>query len=1100
MRKELHKNVKKALTLILSGALIITGVSVPQQIRFVQADVPAAFAAEENFGTLAQYKTQAISTYAISAKYESEGTATLTFLTDAEDASPDRITVNDETGVIAAPTTTGLVDNGVLKGFGIFQDENAYTLSEIELTVNGYTFSVENKTSVTAGNKKNVALALTSEEMTSTDGFGAKLVEVAAEEPETAPTYQLVAPYTTAPTEPSFAIERTTAVPGENDAALRKSAVSVLYGGDSDGNMILADGTKVQLEAVVAHTKDAIEEAAETQGAALGLALYNGNKLVGEPVALNGITEKTKVIPINLKLTAAEIKAAGITPVAAASENEKVSLTLKWVKLVEGEEPEALRATTGASEDATLSNSFEIIKRSVVATAVDEEDLAEGENTFVYDGTKAVKNVTIAKIATLGPQMSEEGAVPNTGVVSEDRDKVAVVRDTGEITGADAEKKNAGTYTATVVPAKLADVAPASDVAVCYQLVNNAGTAVTSVEGVPVVITKKAYPLPSAEEFKSIAAGLFEIATDEVTYDGEAKQAAVTVLADASKTSSAAELTDLKYKKLASENGAEQGDFLTGMTDAGWYAVYAKTGDVFLNYAPALAANNNGYVFVGEKQVQKGKEAVPVEVKKTIPDAIGNLNVTLGLSSEYKAGGKYDLTGATIVKTADADTLADTADKFSYANDVLTVPVTKLPTDGQSLTVTLTKTGTNYDVVATVTVTFTEDEVVDLTVEAPDADYTGKNYANVVVKDGATVLEDGVELVYSDNNGSSWVATPKNAGTYVVKATYNKAASGGSKAKTGVKTMKFTIKPLAVTVTPKDITYDAKHITTAFGSLIYEYTYSPALADGEDFASGSGPVFSHEISSNCDGRHDGTFNIKITNPDDVAVEDGSHNDTTSNYAFTFAVGTLTVTGNGNGSGNGSSSNTSSSGYDYVIPSTSPEASASASPSASPEVSASASPSATPAASAAPAASAQPAASSAPSASSAPAVSGAPVASAAPAASASPAATKKPEATKAPKTTKNACKSVKAAKKNYTIAKKGKTVKVVFNLTNTTKNKKTTDTIKVTPSKKAVIKVTKTDITAKKVTVTVKGLKKGNSKLTIKVGKKTASTKVTVKKK
>lgn len=93
--------------------------------------------------------------------------------------------------------------------------------------------------------------------------------------------------------------------------------------------------------------------------------------------------------------------------------------------------------------------------------------------------------------------------------------------------------------------------------------------------------------------------------------------------------------------------------------------------------------------------------------------------------------------------------------------------------------------------------------------------------------------------------------------------------------------------------------------------------------------------------------------------------------------------------------------------------------------------------------------------------------------------------------------KNACKSVKAKKKTVTV-KKGKTATVKFTVTAANKKLATTDKLKVTVknAKIASVVTKKTSVKKGVATVTVKGKKKGSTKLTVKIG--TKSAKVTVK--
>lgn len=92
---------------------------------------------------------------------------------------------------------------------------------------------------------------------------------------------------------------------------------------------------------------------------------------------------------------------------------------------------------------------------------------------------------------------------------------------------------------------------------------------------------------------------------------------------------------------------------------------------------------------------------------------------------------------------------------------------------------------------------------------------------------------------------------------------------------------------------------------------------------------------------------------------------------------------------------------------------------------------------------------------------------------------------------------NKAKKVTASKKKVTVkAKKSTTLK--FKVTATNKKKAAADTVKVTSSKKKVVSVVKTTVSKGKATVKVKGLKKGTSKVTLKIGSKSAKVTVKVK--
>ena len=93
--------------------------------------------------------------------------------------------------------------------------------------------------------------------------------------------------------------------------------------------------------------------------------------------------------------------------------------------------------------------------------------------------------------------------------------------------------------------------------------------------------------------------------------------------------------------------------------------------------------------------------------------------------------------------------------------------------------------------------------------------------------------------------------------------------------------------------------------------------------------------------------------------------------------------------------------------------------------------------------------------------------------------------------------KNVCKKVKAKKTKVTV-KKGKKATLNFAVTAAKKNAKTTDKMKVSVKNKKIVSVTKKRLAKKKATVTIKAKKKGSTKVTVKVGKKSAKVTVKVK--
>lgn len=90
------------------------------------------------------------------------------------------------------------------------------------------------------------------------------------------------------------------------------------------------------------------------------------------------------------------------------------------------------------------------------------------------------------------------------------------------------------------------------------------------------------------------------------------------------------------------------------------------------------------------------------------------------------------------------------------------------------------------------------------------------------------------------------------------------------------------------------------------------------------------------------------------------------------------------------------------------------------------------------------------------------------------------------------TVRNKAKAVKAAKTKATIKKKGKTTKIVIKVTKAENKKKAvTDSIKVKFSKKKIAKVASIKAAKGKITIKIKGLKKGKTKVNVKVGSKSA---------
>lgn len=95
------------------------------------------------------------------------------------------------------------------------------------------------------------------------------------------------------------------------------------------------------------------------------------------------------------------------------------------------------------------------------------------------------------------------------------------------------------------------------------------------------------------------------------------------------------------------------------------------------------------------------------------------------------------------------------------------------------------------------------------------------------------------------------------------------------------------------------------------------------------------------------------------------------------------------------------------------------------------------------------------------------------------------------------TVQNPAKKIKAAKKIVTVKKK-KTVTAKFKVTATNKKKAAADTIKATSKNKKVAKIVSCKVKKGKADVKIRGVKKGKTKVTLKIGKKSAKVTVVVK--
>ena len=95
------------------------------------------------------------------------------------------------------------------------------------------------------------------------------------------------------------------------------------------------------------------------------------------------------------------------------------------------------------------------------------------------------------------------------------------------------------------------------------------------------------------------------------------------------------------------------------------------------------------------------------------------------------------------------------------------------------------------------------------------------------------------------------------------------------------------------------------------------------------------------------------------------------------------------------------------------------------------------------------------------------------------------------------TTENKVSKLKAKTKKVNV-KKGKKSSLTYNYTAQDNKKSLTENVKISSSKKSIVKIVNRKLSNGKVTVGIKAVKKGTANITVKIGDKTATTKVVVK--
>ena len=177
-----HKKFKKVLSVVLSAALVVTGVNLPGG-KTAKAAVGGA-PADGN-------TKQIIQSYKLTATYttdnEAGGTATLKY-NGAEEAL-DALSNGDEIVINDALNADNRTEDGKVTGInkmGEFSDSTVtdYSLNDLKVIVNGYTFDIGDKNSdngsITLDSKYSLPYAHTTAGSyviyESSDGLGAELV------------------------------------------------------------------------------------------------------------------------------------------------------------------------------------------------------------------------------------------------------------------------------------------------------------------------------------------------------------------------------------------------------------------------------------------------------------------------------------------------------------------------------------------------------------------------------------------------------------------------------------------------------------------------------------------------------------------------------------------------------------------------------------------------------------------------------------------------------------------------------------------------------------------------------------------------------------
>ena len=269
----------------------------------------------------------------------------------------------------------------------------------------------------------------------------------------------------------------------------------------------------------------------------------------------------------------------------------------------------------------------------------------------------------------------------------------------------------------------------------------------------------------------------------------------------------------------------------------------------------------------------------------------------------------YVVAGGTVgtVATADESGILDGKPTYDSTTGELTYKLKSTATEGQTATVTLPVTSTNYNdynIFVTVGVTAKEKAEIGITGENYEYNGTAQAPTDITVTDNK-VQKSALEVTYEGADGTTYSKSetaPTNAGKYVMTV---KVPDSNNKY-TGSATCAFEItkKPLTATITAKDKTYDGNATATVTSTLsgvvgnddVAANVTNPAFADKN---MGEGKTVAAAITLSGDAANNYTVNAEATTTASISVKEVSIVDVAVEASKTYDKSTAaTITNNG----------------------------------------------------------------------------------------------------------------------------------------------------------------------------------------------------------